>query len=240
MRISCWYFVRVPKAMLWHMCKVSAWNSHHKCDFWCCVFSRDYFGELLKRKWNTPLDWGLLLQQVSHVTMQAGCGSRGITIWQQIEASSSIKCLMWPCMLDVVAEGLLYDSRLRPPPPASVSCDHACWMWWQRDYYMTADWGLLLQQVSHVTMHAGCGGRGITTWQQIEASSSSKCLMWPCMLDVVAEGLLHDSRLRPLPPSSVSYDHACWMWWQKVYYMTADQQSGDIFNNEYQVVPICK
>ena len=26
--------------------KVSAWNSHHKHDFWHCIFSRDYFGEL--------------------------------------------------------------------------------------------------------------------------------------------------------------------------------------------------
>ena len=34
--------------------KVSAWNSHHKCDFWCCIFLRDDFGELTKRWWNSP------------------------------------------------------------------------------------------------------------------------------------------------------------------------------------------
>ena len=32
-------YVCPPKAY-----KVSAWNSHHKCDFWHCIFSRDYFG----------------------------------------------------------------------------------------------------------------------------------------------------------------------------------------------------
>ena len=32
-----------------HTCKVSAWNSHHKCYFWHCIFSRDYFGKLTKR-----------------------------------------------------------------------------------------------------------------------------------------------------------------------------------------------
>ena len=31
-----------------HTYKVSAWNSHHKCVFWYCVFSWDYFGELPK------------------------------------------------------------------------------------------------------------------------------------------------------------------------------------------------
>ena len=29
-----------------HAYKVSAWNSHHKCDFWHCIFLQDYFGEL--------------------------------------------------------------------------------------------------------------------------------------------------------------------------------------------------
>ena len=37
-----------------HMYQVSAWNSHHKCDFWHCIFSRDYFGELTKRLWYSP------------------------------------------------------------------------------------------------------------------------------------------------------------------------------------------
>ena len=37
MRISSWNFVAF------------SWNSHRKCDFWHCVFSRDYFGELVKQ-----------------------------------------------------------------------------------------------------------------------------------------------------------------------------------------------
>ena len=59
MSITSWNFVRVPKAS-WnlfvcptpcfgHTDKFSAWNSHHKCDYWHCVFSRYYFGELAKR-----------------------------------------------------------------------------------------------------------------------------------------------------------------------------------------------
>ena len=32
-----------------HTYRVSAWNSHHKCDFWHCVVLQDYFGELAKR-----------------------------------------------------------------------------------------------------------------------------------------------------------------------------------------------
>ena len=32
-----------------HTYKVSAWNSHHKCDFRHGLFSRYYFGELAKR-----------------------------------------------------------------------------------------------------------------------------------------------------------------------------------------------
>ena len=28
--------------------QVSAWNSHHICDFWHSILSRDYFGELVK------------------------------------------------------------------------------------------------------------------------------------------------------------------------------------------------
>ena len=44
-----------PKPCFGHTYKVSAWNFHHKCDFWCCVFSRDYFGELVIRLWNNPL-----------------------------------------------------------------------------------------------------------------------------------------------------------------------------------------
>ena len=29
-----------------HKYKISTWNSHHKWDFWHCILSRDYFGEL--------------------------------------------------------------------------------------------------------------------------------------------------------------------------------------------------
>ena len=43
-----------PKPCFGHTYKVSAWNSRHKCYFWHCVFSRDYFGELAKRSWNNP------------------------------------------------------------------------------------------------------------------------------------------------------------------------------------------
>ena len=37
-----------------HVSKASAWNSHHKCDFRYCIFSRDYFGEFAKRNWINP------------------------------------------------------------------------------------------------------------------------------------------------------------------------------------------
>ena len=40
------------KSCFEHTSKVSVWNSYHKRDF--CIFSRDYFGELKKRQWNTP------------------------------------------------------------------------------------------------------------------------------------------------------------------------------------------
>ena len=39
----------------WHAYKFSAWNSQYKCDFRYHMFSRDYFGELVKRWWNNPL-----------------------------------------------------------------------------------------------------------------------------------------------------------------------------------------
>ena len=39
----------VPKPCFGHTYKVSAWNSYLECDFWHCVFSRDYVGELVKR-----------------------------------------------------------------------------------------------------------------------------------------------------------------------------------------------
>ena len=45
-RISSWNFVRVPKAT---RTKFQLEILITKCDFWCCVFSRDYFGELAKR-----------------------------------------------------------------------------------------------------------------------------------------------------------------------------------------------
>ena len=35
-----------PKHGFGHTYKLSAWNSHYKCDFWHCIFSRDYFREL--------------------------------------------------------------------------------------------------------------------------------------------------------------------------------------------------
>ena len=55
MRISSLNFVQVPKAMCFgHTYKVSAWNSHHKCDFWHCIFMQDYFGEVQKCLWNKP------------------------------------------------------------------------------------------------------------------------------------------------------------------------------------------
>ena len=44
-----------PKPCFRHTCKVSAWNSHQKYDFWHWIFSRDYFRELVKRWWNNPL-----------------------------------------------------------------------------------------------------------------------------------------------------------------------------------------
>ena len=44
MRISSWNFVRVQTLYTY---KVSAWNSHHKCHFLYCIFSRDYFGRSL-------------------------------------------------------------------------------------------------------------------------------------------------------------------------------------------------
>ena len=31
------------KISSWNMYKVLAWNSHHKCDFWHCIFSRDFW-----------------------------------------------------------------------------------------------------------------------------------------------------------------------------------------------------
>ena len=43
-RNSSWNFVYVPTAMY----KVSAWYSHNHCDFWHCMFSRDY----LVSSWN--------------------------------------------------------------------------------------------------------------------------------------------------------------------------------------------
>ena len=43
MRISSWNFVRVP--CFWHTYNFSDWNSHHKCDFWCCLFfARIFWG----------------------------------------------------------------------------------------------------------------------------------------------------------------------------------------------------
>ena len=38
-----------------HRYKVWIWNSHIKCGFGHCIFSRYYFGELAKRQWNNPL-----------------------------------------------------------------------------------------------------------------------------------------------------------------------------------------
>ena len=43
-----------PKPCFGHTYKFSDCNSDHKCDFWCCVFSREYFREPAKRKWNSP------------------------------------------------------------------------------------------------------------------------------------------------------------------------------------------
>ena len=43
-----------PKLCFRHTYRISAWNSHHKCDFWLCIFSRDYFGELPKCLLNNP------------------------------------------------------------------------------------------------------------------------------------------------------------------------------------------
>ena len=51
-RISSWNFVCVPKAWL------SAWNFHYKCDICHCIFSQDYFGEVVKCLWNNPQDHG--------------------------------------------------------------------------------------------------------------------------------------------------------------------------------------
>ena len=53
--ISSWNFVCVPKDMLWQMYNISAWNSHHKCDFWYFVFLWNYFWGLQKCEWNNPL-----------------------------------------------------------------------------------------------------------------------------------------------------------------------------------------
>ena len=43
-----WSYCSLALSILWAH-KISAWNSHRKCDFWHCVFSRDYFGELAKQ-----------------------------------------------------------------------------------------------------------------------------------------------------------------------------------------------
>ena len=49
MRISSWNFVCVPKSQCFgHTHKVFAWILHLKCDFWNCIFKRDYFKELMK------------------------------------------------------------------------------------------------------------------------------------------------------------------------------------------------
>ena len=37
------------KPCFWHLYKIWAWNSHHKCDFWHCLFLKSYFGEQAKR-----------------------------------------------------------------------------------------------------------------------------------------------------------------------------------------------
>ena len=55
-----------PKLCFAHTYKVSAWNFHHKCDFWHCIYSWDYFGELAKCLWNNSLDpWWLTATQIS-------------------------------------------------------------------------------------------------------------------------------------------------------------------------------
>ena len=54
-----------PKPCFGYMCKVSAWNYHHKCDFWHCVFSGDYFWKaryaLVKQPPDYSIPWWLLL-----------------------------------------------------------------------------------------------------------------------------------------------------------------------------------
>ena len=48
------WLIDVPKAMLWTHVQSFSLKSHHKCDFWHCIFSRDYFEEFAKHSWNNP------------------------------------------------------------------------------------------------------------------------------------------------------------------------------------------
>ena len=55
---------------LGHTCEISAWNFNYKCDFWHCIFSRGYFEELAKCKWNNPqssVSWLLSSMHISFV-----------------------------------------------------------------------------------------------------------------------------------------------------------------------------
>ena len=51
-----------PKHGFGHTYKVSACNPHKKYDFCNTHISREYFGELAKHKWNTPLGWVKYIQ----------------------------------------------------------------------------------------------------------------------------------------------------------------------------------
>ena len=60
----------------WNTYKVSTWNSHKKCHFWHCMFSRDYFGELTECWWkNTG----------SRPSATCSVGEIHTTLWVQLD-----------------------------------------------------------------------------------------------------------------------------------------------------------
>ena len=82
-----------------HKYKVYAFNFYHQCDFWHCIFSWDYFGELTKLCWNNPLGcWEISML----CSMLVGGGFwPGVWLAGDTAASLSDPLLEDPCWLSL-------------------------------------------------------------------------------------------------------------------------------------------
>ena len=126
-----------PKPCFGHTYKISAWNSRCECDFWHCVFSKDYFGEFVSE--TTPRIHCNGIYNYDYLTLkQLGIFFQNVVLFSHVFC---IKCnilvLNWSDTMNTLTQGgwegtpsMLGDMDVPPFWPPFWHSGDWTWSFW--------------------------------------------------------------------------------------------------------------